>query len=180
MFAAIAIGCSTSYLATFSSARAQTFKAQFTLMAENAKITRQRLTLSDVHAQVFVVESEGSDALGVTAPAIPFLERWQSINHSMRPQGILFAHAKEHLHPYRAINFTIDRPKAVKADNESSWSFEVTHASTESPKQFAEGKDLGPVTLTIVMVHTKKEFDQGLVCGPWELESLQSHLELFQ
>ena len=172
----MAIACSTSPLATFSSVRAQTFKAQFTLMAEHAKITNQRLTLSDVHAQVFVVESEGSEVMGVTAPAIPFLERWQSINHSVTPQGVLFAHTKRHLHPYQSINFTMDNPKAV----EDSWTFEVNHASTESPRQFAEGKDLGPVTLTIVMVHTQKEADLGLVCGPWDPAALRSHFELFQ
>ena len=176
----MALACSASPLAAFSSARAQTFKAQFTLMAERAKITHQRLTLSDVHAQVFVVESQGNEVFGVTAPAIPFLERWQLINHTVRPQGVLFAHTKRHLHPYQAIDFTFDNPKAVANNRGGSWTFEVNHASTESPRQFAEGKDLGPVTLTIVMVHTQKESDLGLVCGPWDPGTLRSHLELFQ
>jgi hypothetical protein len=157
----------------------RTFKAVFTLTADDALLTHENLTLSGVHSQVFVVESEGNEAVGVTAPATPFLERWQSIDHSITPQGILFAHTKQHADPYQAIDFTIDAPKAVTSSEANSWTFEVTHTTAEAPDELSEGLALGPVTLTIVMVHTQKEFDRGLVCGPWDLASLRHHLELF-
>lgn len=180
LFAVFVIAASASFLAQSNPADARTFKAVFTLMAEDALLTHEHLTLSNVHTQVFVVDSEGSEAVGVTAPATPFLERWQSINHSIKPQGVLFAHTKVHAHPYQAINFTIDAPKAVTGSDPNSWTFDVTHATAEAREQLSKGRTLGPVTLTIVMVHTQKEFDLGLVCGPWDLASLKHHLELFQ
>ena len=67
------------------------------------------------------------------------------------------------------------RPIAVK-----SVLISTQHAKGIKHEQLSEGVALGPVTLTIVMVHTQKEFDLGLVCGPWDLASLKHHLELFQ
>jgi hypothetical protein len=180
LFAVFVIAAAANFVAGSSAADARTFKAVFTLRAQDAQLTHKNLTLSGVHTQVFVVESEGSGTAGVTAPAIPFLERWKSIKHSIKPQGVLFAHTKEHAHPYQAINFTIDAHKPVASNDAHNWSFEITHATAEAADQLSEGRALGPVTLTIVMVHTQKEFDLGLVCGPWALESLKHHLELFQ
>jgi len=180
LFAFCLSAATMSLLAQSNPAAARTFKAVFTLMADDAWLTHKNLTLSGIHSQVFVVEAEGSEAVGVTAPAAPFLERWQSISHSIKPQGVLFAHTKQHAHPYQALNFSIDVPKAVTGKDPDSWTFDIAHATAEVREQLEEGVALGPVTLTIVMVHTQKEFDLGLVCGPWDLASLKHHLELFQ
>jgi hypothetical protein len=69
-----AIAAAASLLSQSSPADARTFKAVFTLMAQDALLTDESLTLSGVHSQVLVVDSEGTEAVGVTAAA-PFLER---------------------------------------------------------------------------------------------------------
>jgi hypothetical protein len=171
----------------------KTFKAVFTLTANNATLTHDSLLLSGVHSQVFVVETDDNDAIGVTAPSVPFLERWQSIDHSIHPNAILFAEEHEHEDPYKALNFVIDDPRPNSDEDADNWKFDITHVTAQArdtfssqsrrrqlSKSLSEGLAFGPVTLAVVMVHTQQEFDQGLVCGPWNLDSLKHHLEIIE
>jgi hypothetical protein len=167
-------------LATNASADNRSFKANFILRADSAIMSDSELRLANVNPVVFVVESGSHTAYGVTESAISFLKRWATLDHEIRPQGVLFTNAEQHEIAYRALRFEIDNPSQTGNQAGTDWVFEINHLVTGAREYFAEGQTLESVTLTIVMEHTPLEVSEGRVCGPWDPSTLQEHHQLIK
>ena len=169
-------------LSVFSpSAKAEggSFKASFNLHAESAVVSEGTLTLSGVSPDVFAVESDADAAYGVTESAKLFLNRWKSLDHDIRPHGILFTSGKPNDGAYRALRFGIDNPSQLGGGQSVDWAFEIDHVHNASGS-FEEARVIEPVMLTVVMEHTPEEVAAGRVCGPWDVSDLRDHHELHE
>jgi hypothetical protein len=154
------------------------FKANFNLQAASATVSQGQLTLSGVSPVVFVLESEPQSAYGVTESTTFFLERWHMLEHSIRPQGILFTSSGPQDSAYRSLRFDIDNP-ARSDDGSADWVFDISHIDGAIEK-FEQARLIEPVMLTIVMEHTQEEVAAGRICGPWDISNLAQHHELFE
>ena len=167
-----------SALATSASADGQSFKANFSLHADSAVVSDGELSLANVNPVVFVVESDSNTAYGVTESATDFLERWATLDHTIRPHGILFTNGSQQEVAYRTLRFEIDNPSQAGTQTDSDWVFEISHLVAGASEHFADGQMLRSVMLTVVMEHTPKEVSEGRVCGPWDPSALAEHHEL--
>ena len=169
-------------LSVFSpSAKAEdgSFKASFNLHAESAVVSEGTLTLLGVSPDVFAVESGADAAYGVTESATLFLSRWMSLDHDIRPHGILFTSGEPNDSAYRALHFGIDNPSQLGGGQSVDWAFEIDHVQ-DAYGSFEEARVMEPVMLTIVMEHTPEEVAAGRVCGPWDVADLRDHHELLE
>jgi hypothetical protein len=167
-----------SVVTTSASADDQSFKANFSLHADSAVVSDGELRLANVNPVVFVVESDSDTAYGVTESATSFLERWATLDHTIRPQGILFANGSDHEVAYRTVRFEIDDPSKAGSPADTDWVFEINHLVDGAGEHFGEGQVLQSVMLTVVMEHTPIEVSEGRVCGPWDPSTLAEHHEL--
>ena len=164
-------------LTTTSGAESETFKANFSLHAKSATVSDGKLKLSGVSPVVFVVESGSDTAFGVAESATSFLERWNELDHEIRPHGILFTSGEKPIGTYRALRFDIDNPSQTGGEQSTDWVFEIDHVH-DAQKAFDEARTIEPVMLTVVMEHTQDEVAKGRVCGPWDVSELRDHHEL--
>lgn len=155
------------------------FKANFNLHAESAVVSEGTLTLSGVSPVVFAVESGADAAYGVTESSLYFLHRWNSLEHDIRPHGILFTSGKPNDGAYRALRFDIDNPSQLGDGQSVDWAFEIDHVQ-DARGSFKESRVIEPVMLTVVMAHTPEEVASGRVCGPWDVSDLRDHHELLE
>lgn len=179
-FAVLAI--SALSLSVFSpSARAEdgSFKASFNLHAKSAVVSEGTLTLSGVSPDVFAVESGADAAYGVTESAKLFLNRWRSLDHDIRPHGILFTSGEPNDGAYRALRFGIDNPSQSGGGQSVDWVFEIDHVQ-DARGSFKEARVMEPVMLTVVMEHTPEEVAADRICGPWDVSDLRDHHELLE
>ena len=167
-----------SALATSASADDQSFKANFSLHADYAVVSDGELRLANVNPVVFVVESGSNTAYGVTESATYFLERWATLDHTVRPQGILFTNGNQHEVAYRTLRFEIDNPSQGGSQADTDWVFQINHLVGGAREHFGDGQMLRSVMLTVVMEHTPIEVSEGRVCGPWDPSALAEHHEL--
>lgn len=178
----VVLAVSALALSLFSpSARAEggSFKASFNLHAESAVVSEGTLTLSGVSPAVFAVESDADAAYGVTESTAFFLNRWKSLEHDIRPHGILFTSGEPSDGAYRALRFGIDNPSQSGDGQSVDWVFEIDHVQ-DARGSFQEARVIEPVMLTVVMEHTPEEVAAGRVCGPWDVSDLRDHHELLE
>lgn len=182
-FAVLAISALSLSLFSSSagSARADSgpFKVNFNLLAESAVVSEGTLTLSGVSPAVFAVESDADAAYGVTESTAFFLNRWKSLDHDIRPRGILFTSGEPNDGAYRALRFGIDNPSPLGDGQSVDWVFEIDHVQ-DARGSFKEARVTEPVMLTVVMAHTPGEVEAGRVCGPWDVSDLMDHHDLLE
>ena len=179
-FAVLAISAlALSVYSPSARAEGESFKASFNLHAESAVVSEGTLTLSGVSPDVFAVESSPDAAYGVTESTQFFLNRWQSLEHDIRPHGILFTSGRPNDGAYRALRFDIDNPSQLGGEQSADWAFEIDHVQ-DARGSFKKSRVIEPVMLTVVMEHTPEEVAADRICGPWDVSDLRGHHELLE